>query len=38
MKSIKDSEHRLIAQSSLDAASDDISDDFSKLLELMPTE
>lgn len=37
-KSIKDSEHRLIAQSSLDAASDDISDDFSKLLELMPTE
>ena len=34
VKSIKDDEMRLIAQSALDAASDDISGDFSKLLEL----
>lgn len=34
IKSIKDDEMRLISQSALDAASDDISEDFSKLLEL----
>lgn len=34
VKSIKDEELRLISQSALDSASDDISEDFSKLLEL----
>ena len=34
VKSIKDDELRLISQSALDSASDDISEDFSKLLEL----
>lgn len=33
-KSIKDKEFRLISQSALDSASDDISKDFSKLLDL----
>lgn len=34
VKTIKDEELRLISQSALDSASDDISEDFSKLLEL----
>lgn len=34
VKSIKDNEDRLIVQSALDSASDNISNDFSKLLEL----